>query len=199
MAFKLALAQMLVTGGDKTGNLTRAEQAIAEAAQRGSSAVVLPEVLDLGWTDPSCEAGAEPIPEGEPCRRLSRAAAQSGVYVCAGLTERCDGSVYNAAVLLGPDGSHLCTHRKINELEIGHPYYDLGDRLTVVRTDIGTVGVMICADANARDHVVSRSLCLMGADLILSPCAWLWRLTTTTQTTPMATHGVRPTSLWQRP
>jgi len=31
---------------------------------------------------------------------------------------------------------------------------------------------MICADAFAKDHVLSRSLGYMGADIIISPCAW---------------------------
>lgn len=31
---------------------------------------------------------------------------------------------------------------------------------------------MICADAFAKDHVLSRSLCYMGADVILSPASW---------------------------
>jgi predicted amidohydrolase len=31
---------------------------------------------------------------------------------------------------------------------------------------------MICADAFAPGHVISRTLGLMGAKLILSPCAW---------------------------
>jgi predicted amidohydrolase len=31
---------------------------------------------------------------------------------------------------------------------------------------------MICADAFARRQMVSRTLGLMGADVILSPCAW---------------------------
>ena len=31
---------------------------------------------------------------------------------------------------------------------------------------------MICADANARDHVLTRSLAYMGADVILSPSSW---------------------------
>src|SRR3954470_451459 len=31
---------------------------------------------------------------------------------------------------------------------------------------------MICSDAFARNQVVSRTLGLLGADIILSPCAW---------------------------
>src|SRR5262249_49768612 len=56
--------------------------------------------------------------------------------------------------------------------EIGHPYYALGDRLQVARTPLGTFGVMICADAFCRGQVLARSLAMMGADVILSPCAW---------------------------
>jgi len=60
----------------------------------------------------------------------------------------------------------------LNELEIAHDYYEQGDGLGVVETVLGTFGVMICADAFAREQVVSRTLGLMGADIILSPCAW---------------------------
>ena len=54
------------------------------------------------------------------------------------------------AVLLDPEGRMLLHHRKLNELEIGHTCYDQGDRLGVVQTSVGTMGLMICADAFAR-------------------------------------------------
>lgn len=169
---RLALAQMLVEGGAPRANLARAVARIGEAAARGAQVVVLPEALDLGWTHPSAKAGAEPVPGGGPCEQLRAAAREHRVFVCAGLTERADAGVFNAAVLFGPDGGLLLHHRKLNELEIGHDCYAQGDRLAVARTSLGTFGVMICADAFAPGEVVSRTLGLMGADLILSPCAW---------------------------
>jgi predicted amidohydrolase len=172
MPFEMALIQMSVGGGDKPRNLARAEQRIAEAAAHGSRLALLPEAMDLGWTHPSSQTGAEPIPDGEPFRRLSQAASSHRLYVCAGLTERCGDQVFNSAVLIGKDGSLLCLHRKLNELDIGHPFYAQGDRLGVVHTELGTLGLMICADGFAKDHVLSRSLCYMGADIILSPSAW---------------------------
>jgi predicted amidohydrolase len=42
----------------------------------------------------------------------------------------------------------------------------------VAHTSVGAVGVMICADAFARGQVITRTLGLMGAEIILSPCAW---------------------------
>ncbi|HEY5913947.1 MAG TPA: carbon-nitrogen hydrolase family protein [Verrucomicrobiae bacterium] len=170
--FRLALAQMLVVGGRKQENLARAEDRISEAARAGARVILLPEALTLGWTHPSAAKEADSIPSGESCRRLSDAARRHSIYVCAGLAERQGDRVYNAAVLLGPDGQLLLLHRKVNELEIGHDCYALGDRLQVAATALGTVGVMICADAFARGQVIARSLALMGADIILSPCAW---------------------------
>jgi len=99
-------------------------------------------------------------------------AKQNAIYVCAGLTERSNDQVYNAAVIIDKQGKLLCKHRKLNELGIGHEYYAQGDRLNVVETEFGTFGLMICADGCAKDHVLARSLCYMGADVILSPSAW---------------------------
>ncbi len=163
---------MQVTGGQKQKNLAHAEARIAEAAQAGAQVILLPEALNLGWTDPSAAREAEPIPDGDSCRRLSALARQHAVYVCAGLIEQKGGQVFNSAVLLGPDGWLLLHHQKINELEIGQPYYSLGGHLAVASTPLGTFGLMICADAFAPGQVIARSLALMGADVILSPCAW---------------------------
>jgi predicted amidohydrolase len=170
--FKIALAQMLVAGGAKEENLRRAEAAIAMAASEGAQLVLLPETLDLGWTHPSAEQQAEAIPCGEPYQRLSNASRQHGVFVCAGLTELDHDKVFNSAVLIDDSGQLLLRHRKLNELEIGHRCYDQGDCLSVAHTCLGTIGVMICADGFACDQVLSRSLCYMGADIILSPSAW---------------------------
>ncbi len=163
---------MHVMGGRKQENLACAEAGIVEAAHAGAQVVLLPEALNLGWTDPSARQEAEPIPDGESCRRLGECARRQSVYVCAGLVEKGQGQVFNAAVLLSPEGKLLLHHRKINELEIGHDYYALGDRLGVARTGLGTFGVMICADAFAPGQVIARTLAMMGAHIILSPCAW---------------------------
>ena len=50
--FRVALAQMRVTGGDPAGNLRRARDFIERAAAGGAQVVVLPEAMDCGWTHP---------------------------------------------------------------------------------------------------------------------------------------------------
>ncbi len=170
--FKLALVQMEVRGGEKKRNIGHAVKLVHEAASQGAQVVLLPECLDLGWTHPSSQTRAEEIPGGESCRVLIDAARENEIYLCAGLTEKSGDAVFNSAVIIDRRGQLLCTHRKLNELDIGHAYYSQGDRLNVVETEYGRFGLMICADGFAKDQVLSRSLCYMGADVILSPSAW---------------------------
>ena len=172
LVFKLALIQMLVEGGRKEANLRRATERIGRAAAKGAHVVLLPEAMTLGWTHGSAQTQADDIPEGVSCATLRESARVNKVYVCAGIVERAGSQIFNSAVLINPAGKILLHHRKLNELEIGHDYYAPGDRLEVAQTPLGTFGVMICADAFARGQIIGRTLGLMGADIILSPCAW---------------------------
>jgi predicted amidohydrolase len=170
--FKLALIQMRVLGGRKEENLRHAEALMADAAGQGARVMLLPEAMSLGWTHPSSRRQADAVPGGRTCAVLRAAARRHRCYVCSGLTERDGGRVFNSAVLLDPDGEVVLVHRKLNELEIGHGCYDQGDRLGVAATPLGTLGVMICADGFADGQVIGRALGYMGAQVILSPCAW---------------------------
>jgi predicted amidohydrolase len=173
--FKLALAQMLVVGGGREANLARAGEMIARAAAGGARAVLLPECVDLGWMHPSAKTMAEPIPDGMTCRFFQDQARRHRVYLCGGLVERDQGAIHNSALLLDPAGEILLHHSKLNEIVPGHSTYAQGDRLAVVRTPLGTLGLMICADGFAEGHVITRTLGYMGADVILSPSAWAVR------------------------
>lgn len=171
MKLRVGMGQMAVIGGDWTGNLLRAEAMIAEAAKEGCGMVVLPECLDLGWTHPSARTQGTPIP-GPRTARLAAAARKHEIYVVAGLTETEGEIVYNAGVMLDPDGILRLTHRKINELDIGRSLYGVGDRLSVAETPWGRVGLLICADNFPEAASLGKSLARMGARLVLSPCAW---------------------------
>jgi predicted amidohydrolase len=170
--FKIALVQMYVEPGSIDKNLGHAEQLIHEAAINGADVILLPEVMDLGWTHPSARYLADAISDGETCRRICKMAKENEVYVCCGIVEKDGDAVYNSAVIINDKGRVICRHRKLNELDIAHDLYSQGDHLEVCSTPWGTFGLMICADATAKDHVLTRSLCYMGADVILSPSSW---------------------------
>ena len=112
------------------------------------------------------------IPDGDACLQLREAARENRIHVCAGLVERAGDQHFNSAVLISPEGDVLLHHRKIHELAMARSLYTCGDRLGVAHTALGTIGLMICADGFAPGQVVGRTLGLMGAQIILSPCAW---------------------------
>ncbi len=86
-SFQLGMAQILIEGGRPKANLDRAVRAVRQAADLGCRVVVLPECLDLGWTDPSARELAQSIP-GPHVDRLANAARMANVFVAAGLAER---------------------------------------------------------------------------------------------------------------
>jgi predicted amidohydrolase len=158
-----------MSSGERDLNLAHAREQIGKAATSGADIALLPEVMDLGWTHPSALELADRIPGGDAFEQLADAAETNNIYVCAGIVERDGDSIYNSAVIIGPDGNLLIRHRKLNELDIAHDLYAQGDRLNVCHTSLGTLGLMICADGTSKDWVIQRSLGYMGADIILSP------------------------------
>jgi len=165
------MGQMLVEGGEVSQNLKRAVQMIERAAEQGCAIVVLPECLDIGWTDPAARDLARPIP-GPHSAVLCQAAQQAQIYVVAGLTERVEDRIYNAAILVSPEGEILLKHRKINVMDIAQDLYATGDSLAVAQTPLGTIGLNVCADNFPNSLTLGHSLARMGAQILLSPSAW---------------------------
>jgi predicted amidohydrolase len=171
MHLRIAMAQMLVTGGALKENLARAVSMIERAKKESAAIVVLPECLDLGWGDEQSAKQAAPIP-GHASRILSDAARAFGIDVVAGLTERAKDGLYNASVYIDNEGRIIGQHRKIHELAIVHHIYKRGTSLSAIDTSIGRVGISICADNSPETVFLGHSLGRMGVKLILSPCAW---------------------------
>jgi predicted amidohydrolase len=188
---RVGMGQMLVEGGKLDENLVRALAMIRDAAQQECEVVVLPECLDVGWTHPSAHELAQPIP-GRTSDVLSGAAAQSGIHVVAGVTERAGAKIFNSALLMAPSGEILLKHRKINVLDIAQDLYAIGDRLSVAETSIGTVAVDICADNFPDSLALGHALARMGAGILLSPCAWAVETDFDHQKTPYGADLWRP-------
>lgn len=168
---RVAMAQALVEPGRPAANLERAGALVAQAADERCDVVVLPECGDLGWTATAARLATE---EGfrTTVRRYQRLAAEHGVAVVAGLTERDGQRLYNAAVAIDSDGHLVGRHRKINELDFARATYSTGSRLEALPMLGTSVGISICADNSASSLYVPQTLAALGARVILSPCAW---------------------------
>ena len=168
---KIGMGQLLVEGGEPGRNLDRAEKMIADASHAHCDIILLPEVLDLGWTHPSALAEAQPIP-GPWSDRLCESAKREKIFVCAGLTEKAGQKQYNAAILIQTDGKIILKYHKVNTLAVEHPFYEVGQHLSVIDTSFGKIGVNICADNYMDGLPIGHALARMGAQLILSPSSW---------------------------
>ena len=168
---RLALAQLLVEGGEPERNFERASALVKQAADGGADLVLLPETIDFAWTHPSSLKEAKPIP-GPYTDYFANLARTHQLYILVGLTERTDQCNYNVAVLFDRSGEMIHCHRKINLLEVEFPFYEVGQSLSVIDTEFGKIGINVCADNYIDSLHLGHALARMGAQIILSPSSW---------------------------
>ncbi|MFC8501991.1 carbon-nitrogen hydrolase family protein [Pedococcus sp. NPDC057267] len=155
----------------------------------GAELVVLPETATTGFT-PDCSTeelwdlvSEVPGPVTEPVQQVAR---DLGVHVVLGTYERGPerGVVYNASVLVGRDGEVAGVYRKTHpfctEHVDGGGWVTPGHDVTVVETDLGRIGMIICFDGDYPE--LSRIQAVRGAEVIVRPSALLrsadvWELT----------------------
>jgi len=168
---KIALAQISCKQGNKTENIKKIESQVTKAKQQGAELVIFPELSLTGYTmrDQIYEL-AETIP-GHSTTALEKSAKKTGAYIVFGmpeLSEKTQATVYNAAVLVGPDGFigkyrkiYLPTHSVFEEKR----YFRPGYQTAVFETELGKIGLIICYDIFFPE--VSRLTRLQGAQLIV--------------------------------
>ncbi len=183
MSSKLTLAFIQQACGDPDPrvNLDVSLRGIREAAARGASLILLPE-LHLGpyfcqTEDTQRFDLAEPIP-GPTTDKLGKVAAELGVVIVASLFERrAPGLYHNTAVVLESDGCLAGKYRKMH-IPDDPGYYekfyftpgDLG--FAPIATSVGKLGILVCWDQWYPE--AARLMALAGADLLLYPTAIGW-------------------------
>jgi len=171
-SIRLALAQVRSKRGDKNYNLRKIESIIRTAKGQAADLVIFPELVLTGYVvrDQIYEL-AETVP-GPSTGKIGKIAKETGVHVILGmpeLSERAKATVFNTAVLVGPEGiigkyrkSYLPTHSVFEEKR----YFRLGYQISSFETSLGKIGLCICYDLFFPE--VCRLLRLKGADLIVS-------------------------------
>ncbi|MEU2979123.1 nitrilase family protein [Streptomyces hirsutus] len=172
--FILAGIQFEPAFGDPAANIETSSRLIREAAAAGARLVVLPEAASAGYmfTDRAdARRNAEPVPDGPVSSAWAALAAELDLWIVAGVTELAGEKVYNAAVLMGPEG-HVGTFRKAHLWNFEKELYDRQeDGFPVFRTPLGNIGIGICYDAWFPETF--RSAALGGADLLALPSNWV--------------------------
>lgn len=170
----VASVQMAPRVGHTAANVERSVRQIEEAAAQGASIVVLPELANSGYVFASrAEAFslAEPVPDGPSTQAWAEVAQRCKVHVVAGIAERTGDRLYNAAVVLGPNG-WLGTYRKLHLWGDEHLFFESGDKgLPVFHTELGRLGVLICYDGWFPETY--RLLAMQGVDIVCMPTNWV--------------------------
>jgi predicted amidohydrolase len=166
---RVAVAQMEPRLAEKERNLDAALERLEEAAAAGAQLLVLPECAIPGYMFDSAEEAlpyAEEIP-GPTTEAFERECARLGVHAITGLLERDGDTLYNAAILVGPDGL-IGSYRKTHLPFLGvDRFVTPGDEFKVFDTALGRIGLIICYDL--RFPEATRTLALHGADLVALP------------------------------
>jgi predicted amidohydrolase len=169
----IAIAQIDITFADREMNLARMIHVLGETATKGAKLTVFPEAALTGYCFDSLEEArphAEPIP-GPSTKRLSGVCRELGVFAIYGLLEADDQRLFNACVLVGPDGV-VGSYRKIHLPYLGMDRFTtLGDRPFAIHEAAGMrIGMHICYDGGFPES--ARVMTLLGADLVVLPTNW---------------------------
>jgi len=166
---RVAVAQIEPRLGEKDRNLETCLAQLEQAVAAGAELLVLPECAIPGYMFGSAEEAlpfAEEIP-GPSTQVLSDACRRLGAHVVCGLLERDGDVLYNAAVLVGPEGL-VGRYRKTHLPFLGVDRFTAhGDELPVYDTPLGRIGLEICYDL--RFPEATRTLALKGAEIVAHP------------------------------
>lgn len=178
-SFRVCLVQMRVEK-EREANFARARAEIEAAALEGARLVVLPEMFSCPYDVESFPRYAEEIPAGPSAAFLSGIAATLEVYLVGGsIPEAAGGKIYNTSTLWGPTGELLLTHRKVHLFDVDIPggisfresaCLSAGNQVSVVQTELGTIGLAICFDLRFPEQF--RAMALAGAELFVLPGAF---------------------------
>src|SRR5687767_5423957 len=170
---RVAACQIDPQIGEVDRNLERIEKALTDASRAGAALAVAPEAAVTGYAFRSLDE-AMPVARRASAvasDRLSEMASRMELAVIYGTLEAEGDAIYNAALVLAPDGRRFI-YRKTHLPFLGIDRFATpgADPPPVIELGELRVGVMICYDL--RFPEAARVCALNGADLIALPTNW---------------------------
>lgn len=181
--FKVALIQFY-SGNDKTANLKKATDFMAEALKKEPELdlLVLPECFQSPYAVDQFHNYCEKIPDGPTTKILSDFAKSHSVNVVGGSYPELgeDGGIYNTSVTFNKQGEIVAKHRKVHLFDIDIPgkmtfkestSLKPGNKATLFDIEgLGRFGLAICYDIRFPElaMIASRN----GAGTMIYPGAF---------------------------
>ncbi|MBZ0093532.1 MAG: carbon-nitrogen hydrolase family protein [Burkholderiales bacterium] len=154
---RIAAVQM-ASGPNVAANLSEAGRLIEMAVEMGARMVVLPEFFAImGIHDSDKVAVSESEGKGPIQRFMSATAKKYGIWLVGGsipLQASVPGKVRNSCLVYDDKGKQVARYDKIHlfGLDLGNEHYreedtiEPGDRVVVVETPFGKLGLSVCYD-----------------------------------------------------
>jgi len=170
----VAISQMECALGQVAANLETMARDVRRAADAGCDVVVFPEMADTGYHMAAIHEHAGSWDGPGAYRELCGLAAEHGVTVVAGLSDRREELIYNAAVVIDASGHLVADYRKIHlfsfEPICEDQHIAAGAEPCTFELDGWRCGLMICYDL--RFPELARTLALHGAQVLFVIAAW---------------------------
>jgi predicted amidohydrolase len=169
----IAVVQMHPRLGETETNLLAMGKIVDRiCTEQKTDLIVFPELattgyeLGLRFTD-----AAERVP-GHAVNMIAQRAADYGTHIAFGMVtkEKVESVLYNAAVVVGPDGEMVGEYRKIHLQGEERLAFRPGYKLPVFETGFGMLGVLVGWDLAFPE--AARSLALDGAEVIAVCANW---------------------------
>ena len=172
---KVALGQITSRLGDVEHNVSKAEEFIAQAANKGADIICLPELFATGYNLNILKDMVVRLSRKYYryiFDRMAKASKDNSIYVIAsfGEVDERNNNVYNAALLFDHNGKKIGSYQKTHAFYLEKQYFTDGWKYPIFDTGVGKIGIIICYDAGFPE--TARSLCLKGAEMIFIPAAW---------------------------
>lgn len=170
----LAVVQFKPRRGARNSNLDKLSGFTIEALKAGAKLVVLPEMAATGYRFPNPDVvrPMSELPRGPTFRMFAPIAKEYRAHILIGFVEDCEGKLYNAAMLLNPDGKIETVYRKRLLYIDDHTWANPGDLpYPVFETQWGKTTLGICMDIN--DPRFLTHVRKIKPDLVLFPTNWV--------------------------
>ena len=169
----VALAQMSPLLNQVEQNLATMSRIVEEVCLREKvDIMVFPELCTTGYECGVHFSDLAERTEDLAVSTLSKRAIEYGTHIVFGFAQKqkMESVVYNAAVLIDPEGEVLCDYQKVHLRGEQRLTFRPGYKFMVEETSLGRVGLLVGWDLAFPE--AARSLALAGAELICVCGSW---------------------------
>lgn len=160
----IGLVQLDVIEGDVEGNKKKIEEYVKKHTRKELDLLCFPELCISGY---DFDVAKNSLHELEFFSHISKKYSQA---ILASVNKKEGKEYFDVLCIWDENGIKLGEYKKIHLWGEEKEFFSPGDDLVIVNFKGWKIGLLICADYGFPE--LSRTLTLMGADVIFNPSAW---------------------------